>query len=85
VAQNQMLLSPSPNSAHTQINKLTGWGFERAPVHFLNNMGKGTKVSIKAKGTADGVKKALTKILSAPDAPILREGDFRAKMKQGKV
>lgn len=48
-------------------------------------MGKGTKVSIKAKGTADGVKRALTKILSAPDAPILREADFRSRAKQGKV
>jgi len=48
-------------------------------------MGKGTKVSIKVKGTAAGVKKALASVMSAPDAPILREADFRNKAKQGKV
>ena len=48
-------------------------------------MGKGTKISIKAKGTARGVKKALSQIL-AVDVPEkatpLREADFRTQQKK---
>lgn len=49
-------------------------------------MAKGTKVAIKVKGTAAGVKKALSKLVVAEDVPErtvpLREADFRAKMKK---
>lgn len=48
-------------------------------------MGKGTKISIKAKGTASGVKKALSKILSVevPEKVTpLREADFRIQQKK---
>jgi len=40
-----------------------------------------TKVSIKVKGTPQGVKKALKKIAAVPEAPTrpLREADFRAR------
>ncbi len=53
-------------------------------------MGKGTKVAIKIKGTAHGVKKALASITgqsdSAPPQPIrLREADFRSQSKKNKV
>ncbi len=44
-------------------------------------MAKGTKISIKAKGSAAGVKKALTQILSTPE-PMLREADFRSQQKR---
>lgn len=48
-------------------------------------MGNKTKVSIKVKGTAHGVKKALSKIVS--DMPVerttpLREADFRGQAKR---
>jgi len=44
---------------------------------------KGTKISIKAKGTASGVKKVLTQILSAPERTVpLREADFRSAQKR---
>lgn len=50
-------------------------------------MTKGTKVSIKVKGTAAGVKKALAHVLDAPveRTTPLREADFRQRTKQGKV
>lgn len=50
-------------------------------------MSKGTKVKIKVSGTPTQVKKALHTLTNseAPDAPVLREADFRARTKQGKV
>ncbi len=52
-------------------------------------MGKGTKVKIKISGSAHGVKKALSQIVSQAPAernvPILREADFRAKAKREKT
>lgn len=48
-------------------------------------MGKGTKVAIKVKGTAKGVKKALATIVNMP-APVvqtpLREADARRNLKK---
>jgi hypothetical protein len=43
-----------------------------------------TKVAIKIKGSPAQVKKALHTFTNT-DAPILREADFRARTKQGKV
>lgn len=46
------------------------------------HMGKGTKVKIKVSGSAAGVKKALTQIVSEAPGPVLREADFRATQKR---
>jgi hypothetical protein len=40
-----------------------------------------TKVSIKVKGTPQGVKKALKKIAAEPPTRPLREADFRTRQK----
>jgi hypothetical protein len=55
-----------------------------APVQFVNTMGKGTKVSVKVKGTAKGVRKALSQIVSDMPAKEVtyREADFRERQKR---
>jgi len=47
-------------------------------------MSKSTKVSVKVKGSAQGVKKALGHLLDAPVEKVtpLREADFRAQAKR---
>lgn len=47
-------------------------------------MAKGTKVAIKVKGSAAGVKKALGHLLDAPVEKVipLREADFRMQQKK---